>query len=384
MVMKHVRILFVCMVVLAWCLPTYAQGTKTFPVGAFWPMTGPQAYYGRVMSRGALTAIDQINGAGGVAGYKMNLIITDFKNVDVNLCVTGVRKMISVDKIPVVLASFSVTSLGAQPICEKAKVLMINGGAWSPKLVNKPFLHTIRLSQQQLLPAMIKHFWDMGIRRLGLMYLSDPSGELPMKNTVIPMWTKWGGTIVAEEPHQPGLTDFSAYLTRIRAAKPDAIVNLSTGADIGYAVKGAREVGLTCPISVPEWTNDLQTIAGDTSENIYSCVEFYDRKSSYPLTQAFVKDFETKWQEPTDFYSANYYDAVRFIFAELIRRVVKKGGNPLNGGELEEAIWQNPTFDSVYGGKMTLKRDGSVEKPMVIFKVVKGKMDLIKKVGAAE
>jgi branched-chain amino acid transport system substrate-binding protein len=106
--------------------------------------------------------------------------------------------------------------------------------------------------------------------------------------------------------------------------------------------------------------------------------------SSYPLTQAFVKDFETKWKEPTDFYSANYYDAVKHIFAELIKRVVKKGGNPLNGGELEEAIWLDPKFDSVYGGKMTLKRDGSVDKPMVIFKVVKGKLTFVKQVTATE
>ncbi len=382
--MKQVKIFLVCVAVWAWSLPAYAQSSKTFPIGAFWPMTGPQAYYGRVMSRGAMTAIDQINGAGGVAGYKMDLIVTDFKNIDVNLCVTGVRKMISVDKIPVVLTSFTVTTLGAQPICEKAKVLMINGGAWSPKLVNKPFLHTTRLSQQQMLPPMLKYFWDNGARRLALMYLSDPSGELPAKNTVIPLWTKWGGTIVAEEPHQPGLTDFSAYLTRIRAGKPDAIINLSTGADIGYAVKGAREIGLTCPISVAEWNNDYQTIAGDTSENIFACMEFYDPKRSYPLTQAFVKDFEAKWKEPTDFYSANYYDAVRFIFAELINRVAKKGGNPLNGGELEEAIWQDPKFDSVYGGKMILKRDGSVDKPMVIFKVIKGKLTLVKQVTATE
>ena len=76
--MKHARILLVCMAVLVWCLPSYAQGTKTFPIGAFWPMTGPQAYYGRVMSRGAMTAIDQINAAGGVAGHKMDLIITDW------------------------------------------------------------------------------------------------------------------------------------------------------------------------------------------------------------------------------------------------------------------------------------------------------------------
>lgn len=54
-----------------------AMAEKTFPIGGFWPMTGPQAYYGRVMSRGALTAIEQINKEGGVEGYKLNLIITD-------------------------------------------------------------------------------------------------------------------------------------------------------------------------------------------------------------------------------------------------------------------------------------------------------------------
>jgi branched-chain amino acid transport system substrate-binding protein len=153
---------------------------------------------------------------------------------------------------------------------------------------------------------------------------------------------------------------------------------------MGYIVKGAREVGLTCPISVTEWTNDVQAIAGDTSENVFTCVEFFDRESSYPLTKSFVKDFETKWKEPTDFYSANYYDAVKHVIPELIRRVVKKGGNPLNGGELEEAIWLNPTFESVYGGRMTLKRDGTVDKPAVIFKVVKGKLIQIKQVSTTE
>ena len=31
---------------------TWQAAAETFPIGAFWPMTGPQAYYGRVMSRG--------------------------------------------------------------------------------------------------------------------------------------------------------------------------------------------------------------------------------------------------------------------------------------------------------------------------------------------
>ena len=230
---------------------------------------------------------------------------------------------------------------------------------------------------------MLKYFWDSGVRRLGLIYVSDPMGEGPIKEVLIPLWTKWGGTIVAEEPHRAGMTDFSAALTRIRAGKPDAIVDISGGQDLGYIIKGAREIGLTCPISVNEWANDAQTIAGDTSENVFMCVEFFDRKSSNPLTQNFVKDFETQWKELADWRSANFYDSVNII-PELIKRVVKKGGNPLNGGELEEAIWLDPEFQSLYGGKMILKRDGTVDKPRIIFKVVKGNLTQIRQVGAAE
>ena len=62
------------------------------------------------------------------------------------------------------------------------------------------------------------------------------------------------------------------------------------------------------------------------------------------MTRKFVTDFEKKYKEPAEFLSANYYDAVYNIFPELIRRVVKKKGNPLNGEELENAIWDDPTF----------------------------------------
>ena len=102
---KSLVIFFIAAFVLVTIFPLNAIGkTKTFPVGAFLAMTGSGAHIGRVMSQGAITAVDQLNAGGGVEGYNFKLIITDFKNVDVNLAVTGVRKMISIDKIPAVLA----------------------------------------------------------------------------------------------------------------------------------------------------------------------------------------------------------------------------------------------------------------------------------------
>ena len=377
-----VIVLLVCAMVGAGALEASAE--KTFKIGAFFPMTGTQANIGRVMSRGAMMGAEHVNAAGGVEGYKFEVIIEDFKNVDVNLAISGVRKLISIDKVPGVLAAYSAPTLGVQPICAKSKVVMINGGAYSPKLVDKPYLHTIRVAQHQMVPPMLQYFWDKGVRRIGVVYLSDPSGELPAKQYVQPIWTKMGGTIVAMEAHQPGVTDFSAYLARIKAGNPDAIICYSTGQDMAYVVKGAREMGMDCPVVVSDWLNDYQTIAGKYSENVYSCVDFFDSKNEDPGTQKFVTDFEAKYKEPAEFLSANYYDAVHNIFPELVRRVVAKKGDPLKGEELENAIWDDPTFKTVYGGKMKLNKDGTVEKPLVIFKVIDGKLTVVDKVGGAK
>lgn len=377
MKMQRGFIFIVATAVLISVFPLSAIG-KTFPVGSFFAMTGSGAHIGRAMSQGAITAVDQLNAAGGVEGYDFKLIITDFKNVDVNLAVTGVRKMISIDKIPAVLASYSPPTLACQPICERAKVVMINGGGYSPKLINKPYLHTIRLAQNQMVPSMLKFLWDMNVRKLGLVYVSDPSAIVPIEDFIKPIWTKWGGKIVADEPHQTGITDLSPYYARIKAGTPDAIINYSTGESIAYGVKQAREMGMDVPVVVSDWMENYQTITGPTSNNVYNVVDFFDRNSEDPYTQKFVKDYESKFTDQVDFFAANYYDGI-MIFAELIKRVTAKGGNPMDGGQLESAIWDDPSFKSVFGGKIILKKDGSVAKQMVIFKVVDGKQQIAKK-----
>ena len=109
---------------------------------------------------------------------------------------------------------------------------------------------------------------------------------MPAKQYIEPIWKKMGGTIVAMEPHQPGLTDYSAYLARIKAGSPDAIYDISTGQDQAYIVKGAREMGMKIPIVVPDWNpTDFNPIAGETSENAYVASDFFDRESTEAKTR---------------------------------------------------------------------------------------------------
>jgi len=139
-------------------------------------------------------------------------------------------------------------------------------------------------------------------------------------------------------------------------------------------------MGITVPMTVPDWNDDFYSVAGKTSENVYIPGDYFDLNSSDKDVQRFVKDYETKWKESPDIFAANYYEAVYYIIPELIKRVVKNKGNPLNGEELEKAIWSNPSFKTVYGETLTFNRDGSSNKPMAIFKVIDGKKVVQKQV----
>jgi ABC-type branched-subunit amino acid transport system substrate-binding protein len=379
--MKRIKIFSLCFtVLLSLCALSYGADAKTFNIGALFPMTGPQAYYGRVMSRGAQMGCNHINADGGVEGYKLKLIISDFKNVDVMLALSAMQKMILIDKAGCVLTSFSAINLGVQPVCAEKHVLMINGGAYSPKLAEKPYLYSTKVSQNQMAPPMLRHFWDMGIRRIGIIHIADPAGEVPVETLVKPLWTQMGGTIVATEAHQPGLTDYSSYLSRIKEGKPDALYDISTGQDQAFIVKGAREIGLNIPMTVPDWNDDFQAIAGKTSENVYVPGDHFNLESSDASARRFIDGYKAKWKESPDIFAANYYDAVYNMLPELIKRVVRKGANPADGAELEKAIWENPAFKTVYGGEIKINRDGSSNKPIAVFKIVEGKKTVIKQV----
>jgi len=372
MLKKGFDFIAVWIAVLSAAMLSYGADSKTFPVGALFPMTGPQAYYGRVMSRGAQLAADHLNADRGAEGYLFKLGIADFQNIDEKLALTGLQKMMITKNIPFLLTSFSAVTLAVQPVCEKADILMINGGAYSPKILNKPYLYTLRVSQNQMVPAMLRYLWEKNVRKLSLIYMQD-FGESVIRELLIPLWTKMGGSIVSDESHPPGITDFSAYIARIKAAAPDAVYDISTGQDQAYLVRQAREAGITLPFSVVDWNDTFQTIAGKASENIYFLADDFDTAGSDPLTRRFVMDYEEKWKELPDFYAANYYDAVYNILGELVKRAVKAGGNPLNGGELEKAIRTDPVFKTVYGGNLTLNKDGSSKKVMAVFKIADGK-----------
>ncbi|HEY8449280.1 MAG TPA: ABC transporter substrate-binding protein, partial [Bacillota bacterium] len=226
----------------------------TIKIGMVLAMTGAGSFYGQVMSRGAQTAVDQINEQGGVEGYTLELVIEDHKSGDANAALTGGRKLLDVDQVPVILSSYTAPTLAIQPLAVEKGVLLFNGGGIGEDLIGKEALYNTRMLGTQIMPAVVR--WaaeEQGAKRFATIFWNDAAGQ-SINQVVKDVCAEVGCEVVAEEPHDIGATNYSAQLARVKAANPDAIVIGSYGNDVGYIVNQARAQGINALIMGNEWS----------------------------------------------------------------------------------------------------------------------------------
>ena len=375
--MRDIRVAAVIalLTVAAWLAapPVSVQAAGPIKIGMILAMTGPGAFYGQVMSHGAQAAVDHINRAGGIGGYKLELVIEDHKSGDADAAVTGARKLLDVDKVPVILTSYSAPTLAIQPLAVEKKVLLLNGGGVGSSLVNKPNLYNTRMLSSQTAPFVVQ--WATGklnAKRIATLFWNDAAGQ-GVNAAIKETCAKLGCQVLAEEPHDIGAKNYSPQLARIRAARPDALALGSFGDDVGYILNQARAYGLTVPILGVDWTPNAQKIGGKAMEAYVIAVDRFDPAGGDDKTKAFVEAYKAAYKEAPEFYAANYYEHVEFILRPLIKRVVDRKGDPSKPGEIvaemQKALAEHYKFPSVYGGDMQLHPDGTVSKPLGVYEV---------------
>lgn len=358
-----------------------AQAAGTIKVGMILAMTGAGAFYGQVMSRGAQLAVDQINKAGGVDGWKLELLIEDHKSGDADAAVTGARKLLDVDRVPVILTSYSAPTLAIQPLAVEKRVLLLNGGGVGSALVGKPTLFNTRMLSSQTAPFIVQWAVEkLGAKRVATLFWNDAAGQ-GVNAAIKETCARLGCQVVVEEPHDLGAKTYSAQLARIRAARPDVVALGTFADDVGYIVNQARALGVTVPIVGVEWTPNAQKIGGAAMNGYMIAVDRFDPAGGDSNTKTFVEAYRTAHGQAPEFYAANYYEHVRLVLQPLIARVVKRGGDPSKPGEIlgemERALKEGFTFASVYGGTMQLHANGTVAKPMGVFKVEGNDLQLV-------
>ena len=282
-------------------LPLVGARAEDFKVGTILPLTGPGADIGRFLLQGAKAGVVMANARGGIGGMNVVLVQCDTQSNE-QQAVLCARRHAS-EKVNLLLgAGTTPQTLAILPTVEAAQIPLfaIAGGTVNFRPLKKWVFKALATIDDQM-PVALEFLRPKGVKRLASIRDNGPFGK-DVSETLIATAPKFGMEIIAEEVYSPTDTDMSAQVTRVRAARPDAIFDWSSNPPPGAMVaKKIVQLGITVPIVVGQ---NLQTkifaeLSGDAADQILylgSKASIADVPDSDPLAQN-LKDFRAAFKK---------------------------------------------------------------------------------------
>jgi branched-chain amino acid transport system substrate-binding protein len=199
-----------------------AASQETIKIGVTQPLTGAFAASGNYVAQGAKIAEDQINAAGGVLGKKIQLVIEDNKSTPTDAVAT-VEKLITSDKVPVLMGAWSSTlTLAVMPKLIEYGVPMLVETSSSGKITTSgnPFIFRIGPTSEMEAKAFQPFVAKLGIKKADFLNTNNDFG-IGSADEYSKMLKANGVAVGARETMDPKAVDFSAQLTTIKASGGD-------------------------------------------------------------------------------------------------------------------------------------------------------------------
>ena len=349
--------------------------TQEIKIGIVGPHTGPVAVYGEAVRDAALVAIEEINAAGGVLGMKFVPVIEDTKG-DGAEASNAVNKVITRDKVVAIIGPvISSTANVAGAIVNREKVPMIAPAATAVEVTHAGEYTSRVCFLDSYQATVMAKFSREELKAEKAAILIDVASDysIGLKDVFAEKLVEYGGEIVEVVSYTSGDSDFSAQLTKIKAAAPDVIYLPVYYNDDILILRQARNLGITATfLGADGWdAPELIEGAGDAAEGCYFTTHYTIHDPS-PVVQNFVQKFQEKYGKPPIVFNALGYDAVKML-ADAIERA-----GSLDREEIKDAINSTENFEGVTG-MITLDENRNPYKEVTIVTVKNGQFELVTK-----
>lgn len=230
-----------------------AKAVDVIKLGTVFSRTGPLANLGLDSWRGAEMARIVQNQRGGLLGKQIEFVNADAPNP--KAAVSEAERLCTVEKVPVILGSFSSSiSLAASAKANQHKVIYWELGAVGDKITQRGLKYVFRtcptgsdLGRDQLRFALGLLAEKIGKRpeemRIASIYEDSAYGTACAAG-IRDLAQKKGIKLVVDESYNYKATDLSSLVMRVKAAKPDVILESSYENDAILFFRQAQEAGL--------------------------------------------------------------------------------------------------------------------------------------------
>ncbi len=339
-------------------------------IGEYGSMTGSEALFGQNTHNGVLMAVDEINAAGGVKGKKLRVVKYDDQGKTSETS-TVVTRLVTVDGVLAVIGEVaSSLSIAGGQVCQQNRTPMVSPSSTNPK-VTETGDYVFRICyidpfQGYVMAKFVtspKGPSGLGMKKVAVLVDQRQSYSQGLARDFEKALKQMGGEVPLTASYQGGDQDFSAQLTQIKNANPDAIYIPGYYTDVANIARQVRAIGI--PATVP-------LLGGDGWEGFYAVStpalagsyysSHYAPEDKRAEVQNFVKKYQERFGKTPDSLAALGYDAVM-----LIKDAVNRAPT-IDRQAVRDAIAQTKDLQGVTG-KMTMDDHRNAHKPAVILKI---------------
>lgn len=353
-------------------LPRVGEAADTIKIGLLEPYTGVYAAPGENETNGFQMAVDAWNKRGGALNRRIELVREDEQN-DPGVAAQKARKLINQDKVVALVGTVSsAVSLSVAGAANAASLLFIDSGGHTDDVTGKAChwnvfrtCHSTWMETHATGYSLQKRF---GKRWFFITpdYAYGHALEAGFKDVL----GRIGGEVVGNEQTPLGTTDFSSYLTKIDAAKPNLVLVFVQGDDYTNCLKQMNQFGLLKKYAVGGPQVELEALYGLPPEarGGYWGIEWYYKSDktlgkNNALAHRFVADYTARFKKPPTARSAfGYVTADRLITAMAESKSTESP-------KLAHAM-ENTRFSSIFNGQgYYRKEDHQLMWPMWVAKI---------------
>ncbi len=313
--MKRLLVLVVALAALGLFLAGCGEEEKAeqvLKIGTMSPLTGPYAADGNDIRQGAQAAAEVFMEAGGIPGYTKIEVVAQDTACDPKQAVAAANKLIN-DKVAGVVGAYcSSSTIPASETLDEESIIMLTPASTSPKVTERGLKYMFRTCgrDDHQGPAAVKFMKD--VENVKTIFIVDDKTTYSQGLAEgVAAAAKEAGIEVLEHDHvNQGDKDYSAVLTKVKAANPDLLyISLQNSATGALMVIQAKRMGIDAILMGQDavYHPKLIEIAKGDAEGMYCTFGAIDKDA--PAYKDFLAKYTAKAGTDPGAYSAYSFDS---------------------------------------------------------------------------
>jgi len=294
-----------------------AQGATT-KIGFQAGLTGPAAADGNAGLAAAKLAVEQINGAGGLNGKKLELVVYDDQGKP-EQAVPIANRMVGDGVRAVVSAGFSGPSRAAAPVFQRARIPYIAAIAFAPEITRTGnYMFRVTSVGEVQGRAAAKLMGDVLRKKRAVLLTIKTDFGKTLAAGFKEAAPKFGVQVLKEYEYAPSDRQFGPLIASIKADNPDVIYATGFYFTAGPLVAQLRSAGVMADVVGAESLSSQQyiDIAGQAAEGTV-ITNVIDWGSQLPEIADFLKAYEKATNSKAEAAATSTHAAVITLAAAI-------------------------------------------------------------------